>query len=103
MLQTTITNTMQMLNANDEEIQRFGLDKVPYEMFTLKHDPDKIDPIYYIKMLEHYNFNTEEVIYFEHNADAVKSAKSVGIITHHYDKDLKDLDALKKFFDENIV
>lgn len=41
-------------------------------------------------------------MYFEHNEDAVKSARSVGIATHHYDKDKKDLVGLKKFIDENL-
>jgi len=48
-----------------------------------------------IKMLEKYDLKAEDVIYFEHNADAVKSAESVGITSYHYDLEKKDLDALK--------
>lgn len=40
-----------LTGANDEETERFGLNKVPYEVFTLKHNPDKIDPAYYKTML----------------------------------------------------
>jgi hypothetical protein len=46
--------------------------------------------------------DAKDVIYFEHNAEAVKSAQSIGILTFHYDKDKKDLDALRKFIDENL-
>lgn len=53
-------------------------------------------------MLEHFGLSKDDVIYFEHNEDAVKSAQSVGIKTFHYDKDKKDLVALKKFLNENL-
>lgn len=44
---------------------------------------EKTDSKYYKKMLEYFGLNKEKVLYFEHNEDAVKSAQSVGIITHH--------------------
>tara|TARA_Y100000034_G_C6823751_1_gene371234 strand:- start:80 stop:457 length:378 start_codon:yes stop_codon:yes gene_type:complete len=86
-----------LTGANDEQMKKFGIDKSPYEVFTLKHNPEKTDPEYYIKMLKHFNLNVNDVIYVEHNEDAVKSAESVGIKTFHYDKDKKDLESLKKF------
>ncbi len=91
-----------LTNANDEEFERFGLAKMPYEVFTLKHNPEKTDPNYYETLLKHFNLEAKDVIYFEHNADAVKSAQSVGIKTLHYDKDKRDLAELKKFIDENL-
>jgi HAD superfamily hydrolase (TIGR01509 family) len=91
-----------LTNANDEQMVEFGLDDVPYPVFTLKHEPDKIELEYYYKMLEHFDLIPDEVVYFEHNADAVRSARSVGIVTHHFDKDIRDLKALKKFLDENV-
>ncbi len=39
-------------NANDEQFKQFGLDKMPYEVFTLKHNPEKTDPKYYEVMCE---------------------------------------------------
>jgi hypothetical protein len=48
-------------------------------------------------MLSHFGLNVEDVIYFEHNTDAVKSAQSVGIKTYYFDKDKRDLSALKDF------
>lgn len=91
-----------LTNANDEQMVQFGLNAVPYPVFTMKHSPDKPNTLYFKTLLEKYSWNTSDVIYFEHNLDAVKSAQSVGIVSYHYDKDAKDLVALKKFIDENI-
>ena len=91
-----------LTGANDEEMIKFGLNDLPYDFFTLKHSPDKIDPIYYQTMLKHFKLGAKDVIYFEHNENAVKSAQSVGIKTFHYDKDKKDLEALKVFIDGEL-
>lgn len=91
-----------LTGANDEQMEKFGLNDMPYEVFTLKHDPEKTDPEYYKIFLKQFNLNADDAIYFEHNEEAVKSAQSVGIKTFYYDKDKKDLKALKKFLDENI-
>lgn len=91
-----------LTGANDEQMIEFGLDKMPYEVFTLKHEPEKTDPVYYKNMLEHFDIKAGDVIYFEHNPDAVKSAESLGIKTFHYNKDKKDLVSLKQFLDQNL-
>jgi HAD superfamily hydrolase (TIGR01509 family) len=80
-----------LTNADDEQMKKFGLINMPYEVFTLKHNPDKPDPAYFKTMLAHFDLKPEEVVYFEHNPDAVKSAESVGIISYHYDADKRDL------------
>jgi len=33
-----------LTGANDEQYKKFGLDKMPYEVFTLKHNPEKNRP-----------------------------------------------------------
>lgn len=91
-----------LTNANDEQKIEYGLINLPYELFTLNHNPDKTDPIYFQEMFKHFNLKAEDVIYFEHNPDAVKSAESLGIISHHYDENKKDLDSLKVFLDNNL-
>ncbi len=91
-----------LTGANDEGIKKYGLDKMPYEFFTLKHDPEKIDPRYYETLLEKFDLDKNEVVYFEHDPSAVKSAQSVGINTYYYDNDKKDLESLKKFLDDNL-
>lgn len=91
-----------LTNADDEQMITFGLVNLPYEMFTLKHNPDKIDPKYFLKMLSSFNLKAEDCVYFEHAPEAVKSAESVGIKSYYYDAEKKDLDALKNFLDSNI-
>ncbi len=91
-----------LTGADDERIKKYGLDKVPYEFFTLKHNPEKTDPEYYKIFLKENKLNKEGVIYFEHSSEAVRSAQSVGINTYFYDNEKKDLKALKKFLDNNL-
>lgn len=91
-----------LTNASDEQIIEFGFTNLPYDLFTLKHNPDKVDPKYFESMLQHFNLKSDDVIYFEHNQDAVKSAQSLGITAHFYDSDKKDLPSLKIFIDGNL-
>lgn len=90
-----------LTGANDEQFKKFGLDKMPYEVFTLKHDPEKTNPKYYEKMLEHFNLKSEDVVYFEHNPDAVKSAESVNIKTHFWDNEKRPLRELALFLEHS--
>lgn len=103
LLETFPSRKIILTGANDEQFKEFGLDKMPYEVFTLKHDPEKTSPKYFEVMLKHFNLNADEAIYFEHNLDAVKSAQPAGIIAFYYDNDKKDLIALKKFLDDNCA
>ena len=91
-----------LTGVNDEQYKEFGLDSMPYEVFTLKHNPEKTDPEYYKIMLNKFNLKANEVIYFEHNPEAIESAESVGITCYLYDSEAKDLDALQSFLDENL-
>lgn len=89
-----------LTGANDEQFKKFGLDKMPYEVFSLKHDPEKTNPEYYKKMLEHFNLTSEDVVYFEHNPEAVKSAQSIGIKTHFWDNEKRPLRELSIFLEQ---
>lgn len=91
-----------LTNADDDEIKKLGLENMPYPVFTLKHQPNKISPDYYQKMLSHFSLKVGEVIYFEHNEEAVKSAISVGITTMHYDKDKRDIKSLREFIKSHL-
>jgi HAD superfamily hydrolase (TIGR01509 family) len=102
LLETFPNRKIILTGADDKQFKEFGLDAMPYEVFTLKHNPEKIDPAYYQKMLEHFGLNNDEVIYFEHNPEAVRSAQSVGIKSYYYDNDKKDLEVLKNFLTENL-
>ncbi|OGM22107.1 hypothetical protein A2961_05040 [Candidatus Woesebacteria bacterium RIFCSPLOWO2_01_FULL_39_21] len=102
LLETYPNRKIILTGANDEQFKLFGLDKMPYEVFTLKHNPEKTDPRYFKTLLKKFNLRAGEVVYFEHNPEAVKSAQSVGITSYYYDPDKKDLDSLKIFIDNNL-
>ena len=102
MLESYSNPKIIVTNANDEQLVQYGINKSPYKVFTLKHNPDKIDPSFFYTLFKEFGLDNKNVIYFEHNPDAVKSAQSVGVTTFHYDKDKKDLVALKQFLDKNI-
>lgn len=91
-----------LTNADDQEYKKFYLEEVPYEVFSLKHNPEKTDPRYFETMLDHFKLMKDDVVYFEHNPEAVQSASSVGIKSYQYDPEKKDLKALKAFLDNNI-
>ena len=91
-----------LTGADGESFKKYGLDEMPYEVFTLKHDPEKTDSKYYDIMLKYFGLSKDDVIYFEHNPEAVKSAQCVHIKTYYYDSDKKDLEALKNFLTGNL-
>lgn len=91
-----------LTGANDEQFKHFRLDQVPYEVFTLKHDPEKTDPEYFKMLLEKYGLKIDDVVYFEHNAEAANTAQSAGIATYFYDHTKEDMEALKQFLDANL-
>jgi len=91
-----------LTNAGKERYKQYGLDKVPYEVFTLEHNPEKTDPKYYELMLKHFNLDKGDVLYFENKLEAVKSAEVMGIKSYHYDPQKRDLESLKKFLKANL-
>ncbi|MBP7760280.1 hypothetical protein KA093_00625 [Candidatus Saccharibacteria bacterium] len=91
-----------LTGANDEQFKKFNLDKSPYEVFTLKHDPEKTDVKYWHILLEKYNLKPEDTVYFEHNKQAAETAQSVGVPTYFYDHTEEDLVSLKAFIDESL-
>jgi HAD superfamily hydrolase (TIGR01509 family) len=90
-----------LTNANEEQRKEF-LSNVPYEMFSLDHNPNKTDGGYYEKMLEHFGLKPEECIYFEHNKAACDKAREVGITSYHFDHEERGLNKLEEFLKENI-
>jgi FMN phosphatase YigB (HAD superfamily) len=91
-----------LTNANYDKFNYYGLDKMPYEVFTLKHTPEKTDPAYFKTLLNHLGLNADAVVYFEHNLDAFKTAQVAGIKSYYYDSEKKDLNSLKEFLTENL-
>lgn len=91
-----------LTNANSEEKEKFGIVNMPYGVFSLEHNPNKTDPIYFQKLLEEFALTIDDVVYFEHNSEAVEAARSIGINTFWYDKDAKDIRELSQFLKNNI-
>jgi len=102
LLETFPNKKILLTGADEEGFKKYNLNKVPYEVFTLKHNPEKTDPKYYKILLKHFGFDKDDVIYFEHNPKAVISAESAGIKSYHYDEKKRDLKALKRFLKENL-
>lgn len=102
LLETYPNPKIVLTGADDEQFKRFKLDQVPYPVFTLKHNPEKTDPEYFQILLKEYGLEVKDVVYFEHNADAVKSAESLGIVSYFYDHTKQDIPALKIFLDSNL-
>ena len=102
LLETFPNKKIVLTGANDEQFKEFKLDDVPYEVFTLKHDPEKTDPKYFEIMLKRYGLKPDEVVFFQHNPEAVKSAETAGINTMYYDPVKKDLKALEDFLAVNL-
>jgi HAD superfamily hydrolase (TIGR01509 family) len=102
LLETFPNKKIVLTGANDEQFKEFHLDEMSYEVFTLKHDPEKTDPKYFEIMLEHYDLTPGDVIFFEHNKDAVASAQTAGIKTMYYDPIKQDLSELKTFLTANL-
>lgn len=102
LVETYPNKKILVTGANDEQFKEWKLDIMPYEVFTLKHNPEKVDPVFYKTLLEHFGLTTNEVIYFEHNPKAVESAQSAGITSYHFDENTRDIVALKEFLDTNL-
>ena len=91
-----------LTGANDEQFKEFNLNRSPYEVFTLKHDPEKTDSKYFEILLNKYNLKPSEVVYFEHNKEAAEVATQAGIKTMFYDCSKRDLKELKEFLDTSL-
>lgn len=102
LLETYPNRKIVLTGANDEQYETFNLKTVPYDVFTMKHDPEKTDPKYYETLLERYQLQPSDAVYFEHGPEAVTSARSVGIMTYQYDDATRDLAALKAFLDGQV-
>lgn len=90
-----------LTNANDKELINLGIVNMPYKVFSLSHNPNKDNKLYFIKLIEKYNLINSDLVYIEHNKEAVKSAISLGIKTHHY-KPQESTDELSQFLLKNL-
>ena len=90
-----------LTNANNKELINLGIVNKPYKVFSLSHNPNKNDKLYFIKLIEKYDLIISDLVYIEHNKEAVKSAISLGIKTYHY-KPQESTDELSQFLLKNM-
>ncbi len=84
-------------NTEEKEIKS-KLEKYNFDVFTLLKNPDKSNLDYFKILLDKYKLKAEEVIYFDHKEENIKSAKSIGITSELY----KNNGQVEKFIEENI-
>lgn len=102
LLETFPNRKIVLTGANDEQFKEFELEKVPYEIFTLKQNPKKTNPEYFRRLLQAFDLRPEQAVYFEHDDQAVKIAESVGIVSYFYNAEKRDLKSLAKFLEKNL-
>ena len=91
-------------NADYQQDNLFGLCDMPYPVFTGKKNPHKSDPSYYQLLYKTHNLNPQDIIYIEHNIDAIKSAQQNGINkTYHFDPLQKNYDKLDQFLKNHLT
>ncbi len=71
MLEAYPNRKIILTGANEEQMKNFGLNDLPYEVFTLSHNPEKTNPDYYRLMQKHFNLKAKDVVSFEHSEEAV--------------------------------
>lgn len=102
LLETYPNRKIILTSAPHKKFEEFGLDKMPYEVFTLQKDPPKTNTKYFSQLLTCFDLSVNDVVYFEHDVHAVKSAQKIGILTQHYDPKTHTLQELKEFLDANL-
>ncbi|MDB9713008.1 hypothetical protein OAA78_04930, partial [Flavobacteriaceae bacterium] len=58
-----------LTNANNEELINYGIINMPYDVFSLSHKPNKVDPLYFKILIKKYNLIISDLIYIEHNQE----------------------------------
>ena len=96
-LQNTGKKIIVVTNADKKEVES-KIKGYNFEVFTLNKSPDKSNPKYFKQLLEEYNLKQDDIIYFDHKGDNVKSAKSNSINAILY----KNNKQAKEFIENNI-
>ncbi|MCH8519645.1 MAG: hypothetical protein LAT82_02725 [Nanoarchaeota archaeon] len=86
-------------NANTQKQQELGIVNMPYEVFTLSFNPEKINPEYFRIFLGTYGLEPKNCVYFDHNSLAVENANKIGIISFHFNHEKRDLKELRTFLE----
>ena len=66
-------------NANLSEQKDLGIINMPYSVFSLSHNPEKTNKLYFDILCNEKKLKKEELLYIEHNIVSVETAKTFGI------------------------
>ncbi len=90
-LQDSGKNIIVVTNANPDEIKN-DLRDYNFQIFSLLKKPDKSNSKYFKELLKQYSLSSQEVIYFDHKEENIKSAQELGIksILYRNNKQIKD-------------
>jgi HAD superfamily hydrolase (TIGR01509 family) len=102
LLETYPNRKIVLTMAPKEKMEAWGLNDLPYEVFSSELDPKKLEPIYYETVLKRFGLSADDVVCFEHDPEAVASARSIGIAAHRYDSEKRDVAGLKEFLDTTL-
>ena len=53
--------------------------RMPYEMFSLAHEPNKTDPEYFKVLFDQFSITADDVVYIEHTKEVIPVAEGLGI------------------------
>lgn len=97
------TKKILVINGFREKGEKL-LKKYGFSAFSMEEEGIKKDnPKFFDTLLKKFKLKPEEVIYFDHDKDNVKTAQSLGILSNHYNKDeTKIIDKLKEFVNDNL-
>ena len=96
-LQETSKKIIIVTNTDKKEIEKY-LENYNFEIFTLNKNPDKSNPKYFKELLNQYHLSPEEVVYFDHKEENIKSAKENRINSIIF----KNNKQIKEFIDNNL-
>ena len=89
-------------NANKNEQLEFGMVNLPYDFFSLEHQPNKSNPKYFKLLIKKFDYNPNSLIYFDHDIAAIDSARSIGITSCYYNSKEKNVFEIQEFIQLNI-
>ena len=76
-----------------------GKELTGFEAFSLEEEGiGKDNPEYFEKLIEEFNLNSSELVYFDHNQDSISTAKKLGIKSILF----KDNNQIKNFLEANL-
>ena len=76
-----------LTNANQRERKDYGIIEMPYNVFSLSHNPEKTDLKYFETLCEKYQLNPNDLLYIEHNKESYNTAILFGIKSFLYEGD----------------